>query len=574
MIQLTFPILSPYTYSASTYTNGSTIDGWISFTSSSLTFSMSPPLGTVSSTASYSDFNVNVNLVEGPSGSQLTVNQTLTIRVMKNIRPTISNHDDINLIYPIPFTEDLSKYLTDSDSFSNLTTIVLINGSTNYPSFLTHDPKTHVLTISGYTGRHIGTYTLQIQVYDECKSNVVSGNSFTLDLGVNYPPSIIEHVKSQTFYKGLKTQTIILPNEIFRDTEDKFVVSPRILTNFDDNVRDLSVQLSTDWKNLTIYFPDEYTGVSYVQLVAKDDYNQSSVVNFTVTVNKCYSDIWELWTGSLPEQCTQWITTYKFDKDLSKWVRTNFIRSDRTLTVIISVFLLLITLLNIVPHLLMKSNISSLFAIYCYIQLLLIIPFLDLYTPKELREAFDAFQVARGDYMFIDSIIPVQKSLTKSFKGSMYMNMMPIGFNSISIFVNFFHFMMLLIFLLFTKLTFRIIVRLSVVQSREKLNKLVSKINDFLNPGIYMKLILLSGMFFIANSINEIASFNHGDEYEVLSLLLSIFILVCYLMIAMVPIVYASIIRYREYREERKSRHILDANGKIIELNVEEGKFY
>ena len=265
---------------------------------------MSPPLGTVSSGSTFLDYNVNVNLVEGPSGSQLTINQTMTVRVIQNARPTISNHDDISLIYPIPFTENLSKYFTDSDSSSNLTSIVLINGSTNYPSFLSHDPKTHILTISGYTGKYIGTYTLQVQVYDECTTNIVSGNNFTLDLGVNYPPSIIEHVGSQVFYKGLKTQTIKLPNEIFRDTEDQFVVSPRILTNFDDNVRDLSVQLSTDWKDLTIYFPEDYTGVSYVQLVAKDDYNQSSVVNFTITVNGCYSEKCELCTGTLPEQCS------------------------------------------------------------------------------------------------------------------------------------------------------------------------------------------------------------------------------------------------------------------------------
>lgn len=262
-------------------------------------------MGTVPTTSTYQDFNVNVNLVEGPSGSQLTVNQTLTVRVLKNVRPTISNHDDINLIYPIPFSEDLSKYFADSDSAANLTSIVLINGSTDYPTFLTHDPKTHMLTISGYTGKYIGTYTLQIQVYDECTSDIVTGNTFTLDLGVNYPPSIIEHVGSKVFYKGLKAQTIQLPNEIFRDTEDQFVVSPRILTNFDDNVRDLSVQLSADWKNLTIYFPEDYTGVSYVQLVAKDDYNQSSVVNFTVTVNGCYSNTCELCSGALPEQCSQ-----------------------------------------------------------------------------------------------------------------------------------------------------------------------------------------------------------------------------------------------------------------------------
>mmetsp|Transcript_1734 Transcript_1734/g.2191 ORF Transcript_1734/g.2191 Transcript_1734/m.2191 type:complete len:132 (+) Transcript_1734:856-1251(+) len=129
-----------------------------------------------------------------------------------------------------------------------------------------------------------------IQVYDECASNVISGNEFTLTLGVNYPPSIIEHVKSQTFYKGLKVQSIRLPDEIFRDTEDKFVVTPRIMTNYEDNVRDLTVQLSQDLKSLTFYFPEEYQGTAYVNLVAKDDFNQSSVVNFTVSVNSCYSD--------------------------------------------------------------------------------------------------------------------------------------------------------------------------------------------------------------------------------------------------------------------------------------------
>lgn len=87
-----------------------------------------------------------------------------------------------------------------------------------------------------------------------------------------------------------------------------------------------------------------------------------------------------------------------------------------------------------------------------------------------------------------------------------------------------------------------------------------------------MKFILLSSLFMITNAITEIASFNHGNEYEIISLLFSICILVLYLMIALLPICYASIIRYREYREEKKSRHILDPNGKIIELNVEEGK--
>lgn len=130
---------------------------------------------------------------------------------------------------------------------------------------------------------------------------------------------------------------------------------------------------------------------------------------------------------------------------------------------------------------LMKTNTSSLFAIYCYMQLLAVIPFFDLYTPDTLRDAVDSIQIVRGDYMFIDSIIPVQKSFMKSFKGSMYTDLKPIGFNSVSTFINFFHFLIMLVFIVFIKLIFVMVSKISVVKSRDKLQKLVTKVNEFLN---------------------------------------------------------------------------------------------
>ena len=201
---------------------------------------------------------------------------------------------------------NVSRLMVSQCQGAPITYSVSISGLSNFPSWIqcstssyTWDIKPSLITSIS----DLKTYTISESVSDKnsIQNTVTSTYSVTFS---NSVPVAVNVLSNQIMYKGMGTNIINLPSNIFTDDD---IITLSVSNNLSGN--NPTIFSLSDYK-ISIKMPDIYTGAFAVSVTAKDYFGQTASSTFSIVVNNCTQTGWDYCTGTGLTAWTKWLDWY------------------------------------------------------------------------------------------------------------------------------------------------------------------------------------------------------------------------------------------------------------------------